>query len=336
MSQPISNEVFELSTVTDNPIFEGFAFETDPSLSPSLLGRECLEDDICPGYGTSDTVRQWQAAKLALKWKAPRLTGRVVPFNDYPCIDVCNPAFSERACDALRELLKPNGELLPVRTESGSYFFYNVTTVVDVLDVKKSKCNFWCDPPTTAVSIDYFEFYSSKLKGLSIFRIIDWPTPVFVSRGFVDRVYEAGLNGFEFRKVWPLARNVNWRVHGHDKPAKKDARKLSQHTLVLICSLAGKKPSRVESMKIKRIEEELDSQLVLKYHNARYFGSYEGSDTVEKECRLFISCPDVDALIDKLKPWLAQLDWPNPVYLMKRYGDMHDKNAKEEVLELNK
>ena len=33
-----------------------------------------------------------------------------------------------------------------------------------------------------------------------------------------------------------------------------------------------------------------------------YSGSLEGDDKVEGEVRLFLSCPDADALVEKLRP----------------------------------
>src|SRR6266566_9865312 len=43
------------------------------------------------------------------------------------------PAFSLRAVDSLLDLLKPGGELLPLRYPRGEYFAYNVTQVIDAL-----------------------------------------------------------------------------------------------------------------------------------------------------------------------------------------------------------
>jgi hypothetical protein len=336
MSSSMLSEVFDLSTICHNPIFEGFAFEIPPYKSPSLLGRETLEDDIEPGFGISNTERMWSPPRLKGKWHSPRVVGRVVPFNDYPCANTTYPVFSRRACESLREFLLPNGELLPVKSERGEFYFYNLTTVVDTLDVERSRCNFWPSRPMTAFSVEHFEFHASRLKGLSIFRIIDWPQVTLVSREFVDRVHDQGLNGFRFRKVWPLAQGENWRMQDRGSVERKTAKSLAQHTLVIIFRLAGRKPARAESKLIKQIEDELDAQLVIQYHNARFFGSYDGIDTVEGEIRLFVMCPDVDALVQKLLPWLRNLDWPRNVYLMKRYGEMYDEAAKEELIELKK
>jgi hypothetical protein len=232
----------------------------------------------------------------------------------------------------LADLLEPNGELLPLESEKGEYYFYNITTVVDALNVKKSDCCFWCDPPTYALDIDYFAFHEEKLAGLSIFRIIDYPILAIVTDQFVRRVREAGLNGFDFPKIWPFPRGVNWRMEAKKQRRKtQKRRKLKDNTLVIMLSLAGNKPNAKEKKCIKRLENDLDVQLAVPSLDAPYFGSYEGSDTVEGEFRMFLSCPDADALEQKLLPWLEAIDWPTEIYVMRRYGDMYDPDVPEEM-----
>ena len=156
--------LYELQIETENRTSEGFGMVE----APSVLGRECLSDDMTPGYGFSSSGK-WSPVKLVDKWKPPKVRGNVSLANDFPGLDMVLPVFSRRACDVLREFLDPNGELLPLQSDIGEYYFYNVTTFVDALDAKKSDCQFWCDPPTTAIAIDYFEFHKSKLK-----RVVDF------------------------------------------------------------------------------------------------------------------------------------------------------------------
>ena len=53
---------------------------------------------------------------LKKKWKIPELWGPVPSFHDYPATELV-PCFSQRAVDALRDVLEPNGELLPAKTK---------------------------------------------------------------------------------------------------------------------------------------------------------------------------------------------------------------------------
>lgn len=316
-------ELYELRVITDNPVFEGFALKE----SSSLLGRDDLQDDITPGYGVTELNEKWSQEKLHRKWQSPGVVGRVVPFNDYPGIDLYFPAFSRRACDSLKEFLLPNGELLPLTTDVGEYYFYNITTISDALNTQKSDCEY------APIAIDFFEFDKQKLSGLSIFRIFQWPMGVIVTDSFVDQVLSSGLNGFRFVKIWPYKRGENWRIQGLKTSKKAAIRKsLKKQTLVLFLQLKKEKPVSTEKKAIKKLEDELDAQLILQSMHSPYFGSYEGSDTVDGEYRLFLSCPDVDVLCQKLQPWLEHIVWPSSVYIMKRYGDMYNPDV-EETLE---
>lgn len=322
----IPNELFLLDKVADNPLFEGFAVEE----GPSQLGRNSLDDDLTPGFGVSESIRKWKQNCLSESWKPPRVVGRVGSYNDFPGIDMVLPAFSRRACYTLRNMLEPNGELLPVKSEVGEYFFYNITTIVDgALDLKTSKCTFWCDPPTTAVDIEYFAFHREKIEGLSIFRICERPMDTIVSDYFVHRVQEARLNGFSFEKIWPLRPGVDWRMEAK-KARPRNADRLSAQTVGVLIPLSGSKPSATEKPKIEKLENEVDALLAVASLDAPYFARYEGFDIVNDEYRMFFTCPDADALVKKLEPWLAKIDCPG-ARLMRRYGSMLDPKARKKV-----
>src|SRR5207253_1656606 len=81
----------------------------------------------------------WQPRLLKRTWPTPEVEGNVRKFNDYPCINLTSPAFSQRAVDMLRDVLEPNGELLPVRHKIGTYYFYNCTRMTNCVDLTKSK-----------------------------------------------------------------------------------------------------------------------------------------------------------------------------------------------------
>ena len=169
--------------------------------APSVLGRGSLDEDITPGFDASETVREWHPVRLAALWEPPKVAGRVAPFQDFPGIDMVMPAFSRRACDALRDFLEPNGELLRLDSDRGEYYFYNITTVIDAIDLARSRCDFWCDPPTTATDIKYFAFHEERLVGTSIFRIVELPMYTIVTGAFVDRVHDCQLRSRTHRPV---------------------------------------------------------------------------------------------------------------------------------------
>ena len=194
-------ELFLLKDVMDNPMFEGFGVADFNE--PSLIGRKNRLEDLVPGYEAPVNDKHYVPTRLSGIWKPLKVVGRVTPFNDYPCV-VTEPAFSQRACDVLGDYLTQNGELLPLDSELGEYYLFNITTIFDALNLEKSKCEFWCEPPTTAIRIDRYEFDPARLPDAAIFRIYEKPEDIIVSGDFVRRVQDSGLNGFVFKKIWPL------------------------------------------------------------------------------------------------------------------------------------
>lgn len=318
--------IYVLDKVLDDPRFEGFGVVE----APSLLGRDSRRDDLTPGFGDASKNPRWQQPSLCSHWIPPQVIGRVSEFNDYPCLGMILPVFSERAVDRLRPMLEANGELLLLDSNTKTrFFFYNIRTISDALDQSRSKCHFWCDPPTTAMGIDRFEFQKTKLAGLSIFRIHQDPALVLVTEEFVDQVNFFGLRGFDFKKVWPLPPGVNWEKQ--KSQSDRDRKRLKQHTLVIIFPFNG---SPKDKKTISTFENLVERRLKVVKLEDPYLGFYEGNDQVEYDYRMFLSAPNVDALFDFLRDDIEALNWPKPVRVFRRYGEMYDENAKEEMSEI--
>jgi hypothetical protein len=199
-------DVYIIQPITDVDMFEGFAFHSN---SVSLLGRESAVMDFFPDFRKPE--RPVQIDTLKSFWRPIKVDGRVRGFNDYPCIDLCVPAFSKRAVEGLGEILKRNGELLPLESEAGEYFAFNCRTVADVLDRDKSRINYRQDG-FVAMSVDYFAFLDDLLDGLTMFRIPELCQNIFVTDDFLKRVIELELLGFEFLKVWKLTPDTCYRL----------------------------------------------------------------------------------------------------------------------------
>jgi hypothetical protein len=141
---------------------------------------------------------------------------RVLPVGDCPFVPgfYVVPVLSAKAVETLRDLLRENGELLPLICDEGTYYVFNTTTVVDALDEQRSGFTplqeidpdlFWDSAPDE-MRATRFEFFSEKVADLSIFRIpfgfnyaVNYP---LVTDRFVQRVQTAGLKGFEFQLLW--------------------------------------------------------------------------------------------------------------------------------------
>lgn len=109
---------------------------------------------------------------------------------------------SDRAVDALGDLLEGRVELLPVDFAGPErYWVVNVLRLADVLD--RERCVFDYFASGRLMSIDRYAFVPEKLVGETIFKLVDQPkVHEYVTDAFVDRVQEAGLTGLLFPKVW--------------------------------------------------------------------------------------------------------------------------------------
>jgi hypothetical protein len=190
--------VYKLAHFYDDPRFEGFfSKSTLPGWAP-------------PGGKPN---RRWKPARLSPTWKSPRFTGRVRKFNDFPCWGTM-PVFSDRAVNALRDFLEPNGELLPMRNSVGTYFAYNLRTIADVLDERRSKIDL-------GTVIWRYELFARKLKDLTIFRMWQDHNITYVTEPFVRRAREHQLVGMDFQKIWPFPKNVDWWQVARDETISK-------------------------------------------------------------------------------------------------------------------
>ncbi|MDX2273165.1 MAG: hypothetical protein NW237_14620 [Cyanobacteriota bacterium] len=147
------------------------------------------------------------------------------PLSDFPG---CGGriAFSQNAVNVLEDLLIPSGELLPIITEYGTYYCYNVTNFVDALDTENSEFDYYYTaeeakllPPgsygylrTKGLLADRslghiinYKFHPDLVKNQVVFRMDLHHSKaglLYVSDVFVERIQEHGLLGFAPKLVW--------------------------------------------------------------------------------------------------------------------------------------
>ena len=155
---------------------------------------------------TYDMFMSFDGRSHLVGWSAPKL----VICEDEPYGDIGDaPSFphllplllSARGVDLLSDLIADDIELLPVRCDVGDYWFVNVTTVLDCINIEKSSyetfrsgeimrfCEYWLKDE---VMEGHNIFLSSEEKRAAI----------FVSDAFKERVEECGITGFSFNLVW--------------------------------------------------------------------------------------------------------------------------------------
>jgi len=274
----------------------------------------------------------WNAHPLAKVWTPQPVGGDVAPFVDYPCLEFATPAFSPKAVQALRPMLEESGELLELRHKNGSYFGLNVTKQSDALDVKKSMIKWFSDEVgISANDIKRFEFHKSRLRGLSLFQLKQTPQFVLVTEDFKQRVEAAALNGFQFTKVWPLPPGTYWR-DAQIQARRAATRKLDLYgeSLMLRFRPQNDRASPKEKKRVQEFADELNALLTTQQTiTDPYYGSVEGTEFVKGDCRIFLSCPKVEDLIEYLGTWINGNDWPGEFHIVKRFGNLYDTKAKE-------
>lgn len=342
----LEQALYQLDPITDNPKFEGFAFARDNSIRGKIIGGQSRIEWDFNSNNVKTKGREWTVEPLAPYWTPQKVIGRVRPMNDYPCVNLIIPAFSKRAVECLCDFLEPNGELLPLETSIGEYYAYNITKVADIIDQEQSVFRWMSDKRSLEYIYDITRYVCipDKMTGLSIFNIVEMAGRAYVTQQFVDRVRSNKLQGFNFIKLWPIQDGISVE---DEKRKQLQANEMVQtvkgsvpikgNTVVLMLPTAQAKPSKLENERLNEIMDELDTILGSPNTMADkdYFGSLEGEDTLKGERRLFLSCPDANLLVDKLRPWLKSLTWQSgTIKVLKRFGEYVDLNCREEYVDL--
>lgn len=123
----------------------------------------------------------------------------------YPALFV-----SERARDALKDLLENNGEFLPVYCEKvPNIVAFHTTRLLDPLNKENCKFSYLGEGDSRRpVRVREYDFIGEKITS-SIFRIKE-DSGIFVTDEFVETVRQNELKGFGFRKLW---NSEQGRVH---------------------------------------------------------------------------------------------------------------------------
>jgi hypothetical protein len=322
------SEVYKLSAVLDDPRFDGLSFARN---AKSLTGQKYPIQDFSEiDEGSLD----WEPRSLVKVWKPQPVIGKVRSFNDYPRLSGI-PAFSRRAVECLRSMLESNGEILPLTSDQGEYFAYNIITKADVLDVAKSELIFYSENRIANLA-NYLSFKKTKLKGLTIFRSRELPAYVMVTNVFKERAEECGLNGLHFIKMWPYPKGVHWEEEERKKWRKRHKGiDLRGQSVILRYRLSGTKATAAETKLLDRYEHELNKLLDCQTDpNDPYYGTIEQVEFVKGFARILLSCGDAEVLVNRLEAWASKCDWPGDVELVKRSGNLFDTQAKEKRIKI--
>ena len=259
-------------------------------------------------------------------------------FNDFPCINLSYPAFSQRAVDLLRDVLEANGELLPVRHKLGIYHFFNCTRLANAIDVSTSS-----KTPSGLADIGNLFFNEEMLTDeLSVFKDRSLPSIQLCAQRFVDRVHSAGLQGFVFIPVWPLQPGTSYHSERYRlcklaekwKPNPWRSLEIKGNTVVLRLCCQQKNATKDEVAAAKTVVAQIERSLYdpCQSQAESYFGNVEGMDVVDSEIRIFVSTPDNERLLAQLSSTVKALPWSGKIYLVKRRGNFMVGQVTEEYI----
>lgn len=162
-------------------------------------------DDLRPVNGYSaDELQSFDGRSHKEEW-IPKKVKRLEPEKNLKlgdglqCMGVST--FSQKAIEALFELIKNDVEILPLICDEGSFSMINVTTVLNATNYEKAEYKTFDDG--RILRFIKYAFRESTIEGHSIFKIVDEPIScVFVTDDFVNLVKESNLEGFCFKLVW--------------------------------------------------------------------------------------------------------------------------------------
>lgn len=107
-----------------------------------------------------------------------------------------------------QNIIEKQVQYLPVKiidkftkVEIDSYCVANIVTVIDALDLGKSKYDVFELDGEKIISIEKYALKGNEIVGKHIFRIKDDTIPVFVSEELKKKIEDNNLTGFEFLQV---------------------------------------------------------------------------------------------------------------------------------------
>jgi hypothetical protein len=321
--------IYKLTAILDDPRFGGFEGNSD------------LFDSIPTERNSLD----FQVARKKEGWLAPTVYGYVRSINHYPCINLAIPAFSSHAAGVLGDFLGRNGELLPIRTSCGEFYFYNLLSIADVLDTERSTLS-WSSKPIRAGFIKNYEFFAGRMQDLEIFRIPQAPLGIYVTDAFVSAAMKASLSGLRFHKIWPLppsprGYSTGWpqnvdlfpRLETPVKPPETmqnvaetaDEAMRESVRLDLKTDASSNNPNYYHKLK-----EDLSRFLEPADPRAFAVGHLEYIDSEEEFDLLMFSCPHAAPLAAALRDFFHHRGAP-VLKIIKRAGCFDDAEATEEL-----
>ena len=122
------------------------------------------------------------------------------PKSDFPTFSTPLLVFSKRAIEVLKNLLEPNGEILPLICDEDELYAFNLTNIIDALDHEISDIIRFRDGRIMRIENIIFKGnMKNEIENHPIFKLPETRLgDPFVNEEFKKRVEQENLVGFEF------------------------------------------------------------------------------------------------------------------------------------------
>lgn len=152
-------------------------------------------------FGETVLLSDWTPWEIVRAYTTP---GNVIkPLGDRAGIDfkIDPMVLSRRAIDVLMPHICAFGQALPLHFEEAEYFLFNVTNVIDAVDIDASEVVRYPDGGLSRIV--RYVFKPEVVRDQWIFKVPQQPKGfAFVTDRFVDLVKQHGLTGFGFKLLW--------------------------------------------------------------------------------------------------------------------------------------
>lgn len=144
-------------------------------------------------FNGNSKLKEWKPIELEFYEDKSIYQSDVYSFNGIPVFE------DNSKLQNIKSILLQYGELLPVNCERKTLYLYNVTTVIDALDVEKSKCMI-IGEQKIILKVERPVFKTELLEGVDIFKVVQANLfTIYVSANFVKLVNENNIIGFLFK-----------------------------------------------------------------------------------------------------------------------------------------
>jgi hypothetical protein len=175
-----------------------YRYDTDANRFESILVGDALQDLIAMHTRQERVAQRWKPISV--------MAPRPLTVGDFPSLVefAVIPVFSKRAWDALRPLLEPAVEALPLVHPSGEYVLINVLEQLDCLDETRSTLT--RNEVSGRVNRVYaYAFRQDLIEGKRIFKTpLKSAAELFVDEEFRHCVESNELKGLKFKPL-PMA-----------------------------------------------------------------------------------------------------------------------------------